>query len=491
MWEGFDEPFHYAYVESLSTNAAFPVFGRSPVSREIAESFRDVPLTRMLSVTVPGALSFEEWFRIGASEKTERLARLSTLSSSARAEPSDILNYEAQQAPLAYMVLAPFDAALARVPLRYRILLLRLIATVSGTLLLWFGVVKLCRLLQISDTFAFATAAGVFSAQMLWATIAHVGNDYLAVPLTFLLLVWLGIAAQKPSVRNLVILSVIFSAGLLTKAYFLAFTPVFVWCVLKCTRPIVLLIPAITALPWYVHNRFLYGSFSGTQQSVAGIGFTQAIFALPHIPLVSSSLAFLHWSLWTGNWSFLSFSKATLNIELGLIGMALALYFRHFRHFTKAEWWGLAACGCFCAALLYQTCVTYIHTHGLSLFAEPWYWQGIVCFIWVLAFRGLEQSVLLGRIIALVLVLLSAWICAVTYVAKLFPMYGDGFDRATIRHVWAWWSAHPTQDLSTVALAPPGALYVLLGLLLLILAVQTALIAACFVTKTYVTPGRQ
>jgi hypothetical protein len=306
-----------------------------------------------------------------------------------------------------------------------------------------------------------------------------------------LFLVWLGIVANTQSVRNLLILSVIFSAGLLTKAYFLAFVPVFVWCILKRKRPIVLLIPAVTALPWYVHNRFLYGSFSGTQQSVAGIGFTQAILALPHIPLVSSFLAFLHWSLWTGNWSFLSFSKATLNLELSLIAVALALYFRHFRQFTRAEWWGLAGCGCFCAALLYQTCVTYIHTHGLSLFAEPWYWQGIVCFVWVLAFRGLEQSGTLGRVLAIGLVVLSAWICAVTYVAKLFPMYGGGFDRATIRRVWTWWSGHPAQDLSTVALAPPLVLYVLLALLLLVLTVQSVLIlGSLFVSMSDVTTRR-
>jgi hypothetical protein len=121
--------------------------------------------------------------------------------------------------------------------------------------------------------------------------------------------------------------------------------------------------------------------------------------------------------------------------------------------------------------------VTYIHTRGISFFAEPWYWQGVVCFIWVLAFRGLEQSRLAGRAIALMTVVVSAWIAAITYVAKLFPLYGGGFQRATIGRVWAWWSAHPTKDLRTVALAPPGVLYLLLGLFLLILAAQTIWIA--------------
>jgi hypothetical protein len=46
LWEGFDEPFHYGYVQSLSADGRFPVFGRATVSVEIDQSFNDVPLPR-------------------------------------------------------------------------------------------------------------------------------------------------------------------------------------------------------------------------------------------------------------------------------------------------------------------------------------------------------------------------------------------------------------------------------------------------------------
>lgn len=451
LWEGFDEPFHYAYVQSLSSGH-IPVFGKAYVSREIVASFSTVPLSRFLSGTA-GTASFEEWFSLPISEKQARVAQ--RIDPVLRCQPSSLENYEAQQAPLAYALLVPFDLALSHVQLRWRILGLRLIASLIAVALLWIALSR----------FQYAAIACAFSSQMLWATVAHVGNDYLAVPLTTLFLVWLG----KNTRRDLLILSFIFAAGLLTKAYFLAFAPIFIAYVLYRKRPLLILIPALIAGPWYFHNKLLYGSFSGTQQAVAGIGFVQALKAVPQIPWLSSTLAFLHWSLWTGNWSFLSFSRITLDSELILIAIGLALYFRFYRTITVPDRWRLASCACFIAALIYQTCVTYIHTAGASLFAEPWYWQGILCFVWVLVFRGLEQGHKPGRVLAIATVLLCAWIAAVTYVAKLLPLYGSGFGRATMSRAWTWWMSNPTQDLSTVALASPQVVYCLLLAFLVVL----------------------
>jgi hypothetical protein len=158
------------------------------------------------------------------------------------------------------------------------------------------------------------------------------------------------------------------------------------------------------------------------------------------------------------------------------MGIGFALYFRRYRAIKTPEWWVLAAIMCFVAGLIYQTCVTYIHTHGASLFAEPWYWQGVICFFWIVILRGFEQETRLGRLLAIASVLITAWAAAVTYVAKLFPLYGGGFQRATIGRVWSWWTSHPTQDLASVTLAPPGAIYFLLILFLLALVAQTALL---------------
>jgi hypothetical protein len=472
LWEGFDEPFHYGYVQSLSAGR-IPVLGRTNLSDEIEQSFRDVPLSRFLSGAT-GGLSFEEWFTLPLDRRREIIS--AAVDPALRDRSSNFNNYEAQQAPLAYALLAPFDLALSREQLRWRILALRLIATLAAVLLLWFGVARLSRLLELPDTVALAAAACIFASQMLWATVAHVGNDYLAVPLTLLFLVHLGLAAKMASARELLILSVVLSLGLLTKAYFLAFVPVFVAMLLVRKRPLLLLIPTLLAAPWYIHNRLLYGSFSGTQQAVAGIGVRDALGAVTKISWLNSTAAFVHWSLWTGNWSFLSFSKTTLDMELVLIGAGIIFYFFKMRRLTSAEWWMMAACASFCAALVYQTCVTYIHTHGASLFAEPWYWQGIICFLWVIAFRGFAIVGKAGRVFAVAAVVLCAWICVITYVAKLFPGYGSGFERATLGRVWVWWTGYPTQELATVAMASPYILYGLLALLVAALLTVTAVL---------------
>ena len=67
-----------------------------------------------------------------------------------------------------------------------------------------------------------------------------------------------------------------------------------------------------------------------------------------------------------------------------------------------------------------------------------------------------------------------AWIAAMTYLAKLLPYYGAAVTRSTVGVLWTWWTAHPGDDLSTVTLAPPAMIFVLLALFVLVLAIVTA-----------------
>ena len=94
-----------------------PVVNRTTVSEEIRESLRLVPVSWILHNALQGSISFEDWFRLSPDERRERDARVSALSVKLGTRPSDLLNYEAQQAPLAYMLLAPINMALARVGL--------------------------------------------------------------------------------------------------------------------------------------------------------------------------------------------------------------------------------------------------------------------------------------------------------------------------------------------------------------------------------------
>jgi len=485
LWEGFDEPAHYGYVESLSAAHKLPVLQRAWLSQEIRESLAIAPLSRLLSQTLPDAVSFEQWAGFSIADKERRRAELKRIPRSARTEPSDFLNYEAQQAPLAYLLYVPFDWLLSGLVLPERILLLRLVGGVASCLLIYFALTRLLDLLGMSSGLRLAVLACVFESQMLWASVAHVGNDVAAIPLTVWFLTWLALTAQQTSNRNMLVLAVIFALGLIAKAYFLAFLPVFAAILLHAARKrairgstlaAVIAIVLAVAAPWYGHNLSLYGSLSGTQQSVAGIGWRAALAALPRIQWLESAGDFARWSLWTGNWSFLSFSRITLNIEIWLVRAALLVYLLFWRRIQTPELWIWAACGCFGLSLIYQTCVTWVATQGASQFAEPWYAQGVIVVVWALCFMGIDRWRSGGRWIGAALLVVSTWVAAMTYFAKLLPYYAGGINRGSVAAIWNWWRGNPTQAIGTVVLAPVPVVYALLTLFTMLLIASAAII---------------
>ncbi len=482
LWEGFDEPFHYAYVESISVDHRLLVLTRSRISREIRGSFDAVPLSRLLSEAMPGSLSFEEWSKLSETQKLARRARLTELTSAARSEPSKVVNYESQQTPLAYLIYAPFDWLLSTVSLPNRILVLRLLGTIAAAIFAFAALEQLADNVALTGAFRLVCLAVIFEGQMLWATMAHVGNDLLAVPLTIWFVTRLLMAARESTARNVFLVGCALAAGLLAKAYFLAFLPVTAiflaglllsrrssWQTVAAATAIVLLVDG----PWYLRNVLLYGSLSGTQQSVAGIGVRQALAAVLHINWLKSAYEFSMWSLWTGNWSFLSFSKITIWLELLLILASLCAYLLFWRKITRPEVWLMAACASFACGLLYQTCVTWAHSNGISTHAEPWYGQGILAVLLVLGFRGLSQVGIAGRCIAIALSTISAWIAAMTYLVKLLPYYGSAVTRSNLRVMWSWWRSQPTLNLSTVVMVQPYIVYALLCVFLSLLGLVT------------------
>lgn len=310
FWEGFDEPFHYGYLETVTLQRRFPVYGRAPLSAEIYQSLLLVPLSRFLSRDVPGSISFEDYSTLNLSEKVQLRHALNDISPDLRRDLSGYANYEAHQAPLAYLLLAPFDLLLSSLALPVRVLWLRLFEVLGASALLCTGLRKLARLVSLDPSVEPAMLFCALSSQMLWASVARIGNDWLAVPLTLCFLAWLAGTARENKPQNLLILAGTFMAGLLTKAYFLAFIPVFAGLIFFQvanararwrTASLALAIPVMVSGPWYIRNIFLYGSLSGTQESIRGIGPAQVTAALSQIPWLKSIPDFLRWSLWTGN----------------------------------------------------------------------------------------------------------------------------------------------------------------------------------------------
>jgi hypothetical protein len=279
-------------------------------------------------------------------------------------------------------------------------------------------------------------------------------------------------------------------AGLLTKAYFLAFAPLavaatamLVWrgrVRVKTALAAAILVLTLAA-PWYTRNLILYKNVSGTHEEFDGIGIRQALAAAPRINWVATAGFLARGSLWTGNNSFTNFSQSTLNIVLLFLILALLAWAVFRRAIRPAEQITFAAIVLFSVAVGYASCASFAHTNGDVAGASPWYTQVLLAPVIALAYLGMSRWKRFGSVLAGCTVAIWSWVLIATWTVKLFPMYsGAGAAPMRIHDVWNWYvhgAAAHMRDLSLVALAPTPVLYIgLLASLMLSILLSAAVI---------------
>src|SRR5689334_11139611 len=94
LWEGFDEAYHYGYVQTVSTEARFPTMGETMLSEEIWRSFELVPVSHYIQPFTGAPLSFADYFAKTPEQRTELRHRLESLPP-LRAPQQGKQNYEA------------------------------------------------------------------------------------------------------------------------------------------------------------------------------------------------------------------------------------------------------------------------------------------------------------------------------------------------------------------------------------------------------------
>jgi len=472
LWEGFDEPYHYAFVESLWQTHRFPALGRSFLTGDVFRSFEFAPMSYMIHRSTAQGTAYEAWYKLPPPEKGRRRAQLDALRP---APEGDRPNYEAQHPPLAHVLLAMIDRPMSGLPLTTRVLILRLFGAVSSILLLWCGASSLCRTLGLPPAFTNAALFTIFCSQMLYATIAHVANDWLAVGLSALFIAALAAFVAQPARGSATLCALWLALGLITKAYFLAFALVaFIAVVILALRnrtKVATVLPGaiivvLIAAPWYVRNLVLYGNVIGTQEAFDGIGVRQALAAVPQIDWPASIAFIARGSVWTGNNSFTTFSRLTLNIVLALLFLAFAAWTARRRAIRPAEKVTFAEVIIFSIAVAYHTAAAFAHMKGDSPGASPWYTQALLAPVLALAYLGMSRWKRFGRILTISTLALWTWILTATWTIKLFPMYsGAGSAPMRFRDITNWYAhgavAH-MHDLSLLALAPAGVLYSLM-----------------------------
>jgi hypothetical protein len=445
LWEGFDEAYHYGYVQFLSTNPRFPVLGQAYLSREIWRSLELAPVSHYLQPFTGAPVSFSEYFALPAAERERRRKELDAIPAQEKYLPqTDKPNYEVNQSPLPYVAMAAVDRLLLNASITTRVLTLRLLGSIAAVLLTAAGVLLIARRLALPGSFANAALFIAFSSQMLYATVCHVCNDWLAVP-ALAWCIWAAIrAVQSASARDALLLGVILAAALLTKAYFLVFVPLaFVAIFWTSRRNTIYFMAALLAAagPWYIRNLALYRNLSATVESTSGLGPRRMLDAALALPWRESIAYMAHSSLWTGNNSFTTFSSATLNLMLLSIAAGALLYVVHAK-FAAPEMILLTAILVFIAELAAISVAFFASSNGRATAAVPWYMQVLLAPVLLVVFLGVYRAGRWGRALLPLTAALWGYVLAATYVAKLVPLYG-GFTqpKASIPALWNWYQS--------------------------------------------------
>lgn len=433
LWEGFDEIYHYSYVQFLSTNLRLPVLGTDVLSQELWHSLQYQPVSHYLQPFTGAPLNFTDYFAKSPEERARLRQQLESIPAGEKFQPqADKANYELNQSPLPYFLMAAVDRALLNQTLPTRVLWIRILSSLMAVLLIAHSTFLLSKELKLPDTYSAAGLFCIFSSQMLYATLCHVCNDALAMALIGYL-IWAAIrTAENGSQRDCLWLGLATSAALLTKAYYFFLVPLAVgaiawalWRKRASLRGAICFAAPIAFLagPWFVRNVVLYRDLSGTSQKTAGVGLRQFIQAALDVPWRESIASMAHSSLWTGNNSFTSFSAKTADVVLLLVAVALVLHFVRAK-FQIAEWTIVAASFLFWIALLVVTVTFYAGSKHAAIGATPWYTQILLVPVMLLAFLGMSRTPMWGRILGPLFVLLWGYVLIATYLIKLLPLYG-------------------------------------------------------------------
>jgi 4-amino-4-deoxy-L-arabinose transferase-like glycosyltransferase len=342
LWEGFDEPFHYGYVQHLALNRRLPVFGHTPVSEEIRISFENAPLSRVVNSNFGGRYTaFERYWQLPESERLQRQENLARLPAEAAYQTADssvnpaLNNYEVHQPPLYYFLASLLYLPLADAGLLTRVLALRLFSLSIGLIAVALSF-RVAERLWLEPAVSISVPLTLSLLPMFFSATARISNDCLAVALfSALLLATLRLLEAPALPRRALTVGILLGLGLLTKAYFLTAVPAFAVILLPAAtnrKQAVLAVARIMLAAvllsgwWYGRNLALYGNISGMQEVTlnASPSLAQRIGAIGNVPWTASIATMVTQHIWVGNSSFIGLSRPLYQTAYAIIGCAFA-----------------------------------------------------------------------------------------------------------------------------------------------------------------------
>lgn len=346
IFEGFDEYGHFAVIQHIFLHRDIPNPQTADSSREIAESLTLVPVPWPLHDESKGFLSYEEYWRLSAEERSIRQVRLQGLPRSWSVEDAEaeLPLYEAQQAPLYYWLFTPVYCAVSSLDLPTRVWVLRCMTLLLASVAI--PVAYLTARRCFGDVRAALGVATVIASMPELAVDAfRVSNEGLSIALgSLVVLAAIALWDSKPSARMGAIFGLLLGGALLTKAYFLALLP---WVAFilggvvhrdrKQREAAGLQMAAALAVclvvaGWYYQRVFVQtGTLTGEQNDVGAqasqVSWAHAIVANPWRQIFDF-MAVSH--IWLGNWSFLAvrtwmYRGVELFFALAFVGIVLQI----------------------------------------------------------------------------------------------------------------------------------------------------------------------
>jgi hypothetical protein len=356
IWEGFDEPFHYAYIQHLAETGTLPAYGKSLLSKELTRSFELAPLSIPFNTILASRYTtFASYWKLSDEERAARARALRRINPEDRAAADTeafIANYEAHQAPLYYLISVPVYRMCSSLDLPTRVFCLRLFALGIGSSILFAAYAAARRAFpgrRAPRTVAFLVAL----MPMVPGTIARISNDALAVPLgglaAFLLIDYF---AQVPKRGRAIQIGIVLGLGLLSKAYFLAIVAaavtIFVLAAFtsvdkkRLVAHLALLLGLAVAISgwWYARNQVQYGNLSGLQEITltAKMPLSDRIAMAGKVPWLLSWRSTFKQHIWLGNMSLMEFSRDTYAVAYLLIVIAIGGLGTRGAHALQRAW---------------------------------------------------------------------------------------------------------------------------------------------------------
>jgi 4-amino-4-deoxy-L-arabinose transferase-like glycosyltransferase len=395
IWEGYDEPFHFSFIQYVAARKSLPV-PTTPVSREVQQSLHLLPLSweQRLHAMAPPIYTADSYWELSEAGRTELQRRFRAIPPACGMQQGTApALYEAQQAPLYYWLMAfPLSLA-AGWSLAARVLLLRVLSVLLASLLVPIAYIAAKKFFA-DGAQALGIVAVITCMPELMIDISRVANESLAIAAYSLLTLLLLLAVRPGGSKWFVIAGVVLGLGLLTKAYFLLAMPAFLMVAghsaYRCrgergrilfNAAAGIVGAALLSSWWYWRNHVLTGSWSGEETDVL----------MAHQPLAARTAAFAHvnWiggmtsvlvsHIWFGGWSFLKLPKAIYVIfAIGMIAAVAGLLNLVSKDRLRSD--GLMAMlalyGFFWIGLMYGVFVIYNAT-GIS--AVPgWYMYAVI-----------------------------------------------------------------------------------------------------------------